>query len=342
MLPKVPNEAPAAAVQGAPFAGGEDVALLHGEIAALQRRVVELETGGAAARAPTAITPELLGSCVGTRELLLESRSLLIAICSNLPSVVFVKDVSGRYAIINQHFVDLFEKSSESVFGKTDYELFPAEVAARIRRKDDEVIEDGRPLDYEGIVPTPRGPRTYRTLKFLLHDSQGKLLGVAGISMDVSDVKRLEAERDAMYTQVIASQKAVLRELEAPLLPVAKGVLVLPLVGALDEERLHRIEETLWPGVVEKRARFVVLDLTGARMTEAGVAARLLRIAQGAKLLGARVIVTGVRPEAALALVTAKVDMSGLLVLGTLENAIAYTLGHQAAERAGVEAPPSV
>ncbi len=58
-------------------------------------------------------------------------------------------------------------------------------------------------------------------------------------------------------------------------------------------------EEALWPRVVEQRARFVILDLTGAKMTEPGVAARLLQLAQGAKLLGARVIVTGVRPDAA-------------------------------------------
>jgi rsbT co-antagonist protein RsbR len=332
MRPNVSNEAPRAATAEGASLATESVELLRAEIAALQRRVVELETGGAAARAPATITPELVGSCVATPELLLESRSLLIALCTNLPNVVFIKDVSGRYAIINQHFVELFEKDSQSVFGKTDYELFPADVAARIRRKDDEIIESGCPLDYEGVIPTPRGPRTFRTLKFLVHESRGNLLGVAGICMDISDVKRLEAERDAMYTQVIEAQNEVLRELEAPLLPVAKGVLVMPLVGALDEERLHRIEEALWPSVVAQRARFVVLDLTGARMTTPGLAARLLRIAQGAKLLGARVVITGVRADAALALVTAKVDMSSLIVLGTLENAIAYTLGRQAAE----------
>ncbi|MFS8068750.1 MAG: PAS domain-containing protein [Byssovorax sp.] len=332
MLPKVSNEAPpAAAAVGASFVTN-DVKRLEAEVASLRRRVVELETGGAAARSPAKITPEVLGSCVGTRELLLESRPLFIALCTNLPNVVFVKDVSGRYAIINQQFVELFEKSSESVFGKTDYDLFPAEVAARIRRTDDQIIEDGRPLDYEGIIPTPRGPRTYRTLKFLVHDSQGQLIGLAGISIDMSEVKRLEAERDAMYTQVIEAQKAVLRELEAPLLPIATGVLVMPLIGGLDEERLRHIEEALWPRVVEQRARFVILDLTGAKMTEPGVPARLLQLAQGAKLLGARVVVTGVRPDAALALVTAKMDMKSLLVLGTLENAITYTLRQKAAD----------
>lgn len=330
MEQKVSNEALHVATAPSTSFASENVERLHAEIAALQRRIVELETGGAVARAPTAIMPELLGSCVATRELLLESQSILIALCSNLPSVVFVKDVSGRYAIINQHFVDLFETSPENVFGKTDYELFPAEIAVRIRRKDDQIIADGIPLDYEGLLPTPRGPRTYRTLKFLLHDRRGELLGVAGISMDVSDVKRLEAERDAMYTQVIEAQKAVLRELEAPLLPIAKGVLVLPLVGALDEERLHRIEEALWPGVAAQRARYVILDLTGARMIEPGAASRLLQIAEGTKLLGARVIVTGVRPDAALALVKASVDISSLIVLGTLEDAIAYTLRQQA------------
>ena len=332
MLPKVSKEAPpAGAAVGAPFAT-DHVKRLEAEVASLRRRVVELETGGAVARAPAKLTPERSGSCMGTHELLLESRQLLIALCANLPNVVFVKDVSGRYAIINQHFVELFEKSSESVFGKTDYELFPAEVAARIRRTDDQIIEEGRPLDYEGIIPTPRGPRTYRTLKFLVHDSQGQLIGLAGISIDMSEVKRLEAERDAMYTQVIEAQKAVLREIEAPLLPIATGVLVMPLIGGLDEERLCHIEEALWPRVVEQRARFVILDLTGAKMTEPGVAARLLQLAQGAKLLGARVIVTGMRPDAALALVTAKMDMRSLLVLGTLEDAITYTLRRQAAD----------
>lgn len=325
MLPFVATEAPPpAAGEGASFTT-ENVEHLQAELALLRRRVVELETGGAAARPPSEIIPGLLGSCLSDRALLLESQPLLLALCAHLPSVVFVKDISGRYAFINQHFVDLFEKSSESVFGKTDYDLFPAEVAVRIRRQDDQIIEDGQPMDYEGLIPTPRGPRMYRTLKFLVCNSQGNLLGLLGIAHDVSDMKRLEAERDAAYTRVIEAQAAVLRELEAPLLPVTKGVLVLPFVGALDEARLARIEEVLWRGIAERRAQFVILDFTGARLAQPSAASRLFQIAQGARLLGARVLVTGLRPDAALTFVTAKVEMSNLVVLGTLEDAIAYT-----------------
>lgn len=299
---------------------------LQAEVAALQRRVVELETASAVALSPSRVTPEDGGTFTASTEMLDESRALLTSLVSYGPTVVFVKDVSGRYALINRTFSALFGQAPEAVFGKTDYELFPAEVATRIRRVDEGILAEGCRHEYEGTIPTAYGDRTFSTLKFPVYRGQGGLLGLVGFSSDITDLRRAEAERDVMQRRALNAHAAVLRELEAPVVPIAKGVFAVPLVGALDEERARRVEAIVLSGVSERQAAWVILDVTGMRSIDAAAIGALNRIAQGAQLLGARVLVTGIRPAVAMALGALADRPPGFIPLATLECGIAYAL----------------
>jgi rsbT co-antagonist protein RsbR len=303
-----------------------EIVRLRAEVEALRRRVVELETGWTVARAPSPAAPAEGETFMAAAEILDESRAILAAMLAHGPTVVFVKDVSGRYALINRRFSALFDTTPAAMVGKTDYEIFPAQVAARIRRTDQDILAEGCPHEYEGTIPTSRGERVFSTLKVPVYDRRGDILGLACFSSDVTELRRTQAERDVMEQRAREAREATLRELEAPLMPIAKGVLAIPLVGELGEERARRVEAIVLSGVSERHVQWVILDVTGLRAAGPAAIGGLSRVARAARLLGANVVVTGMRAEVARALGAMDEGKHEFIPLSTLASGIEYTL----------------
>jgi len=121
------------------------------------------------------------------------SRQLLEAIVDNSAAVIYVKDLAGRYLLINRHFAEIFHTDREAVLGKTDHDLLPPQIADTVRDMDRRVAEAAAPLVEEEIVPVDGVPRTYVSVKCPLRDAQGRLCGVFGISTDITEGKRAES-----------------------------------------------------------------------------------------------------------------------------------------------------
>lgn len=156
--------------------------------------------------------------------------------------------------------------------------------------------------------------------------ADGSVRQYLGATQDISARRREEEERVELQQQVIEAQQAALRELSTPLIPVSDDVLVMPLIGSIDSQRAQLVLETLLEGVADKRASAVILDITGVQVVDTQVANAILRAAQSVKLLGARIIITGIRPEVAQTLVTLGADLSNIVTRGTLQSGIAYAL----------------
>jgi anti-anti-sigma regulatory factor len=84
--------------------------------------------------------------------------------------------------------------------------------------------------------------------------------------------------------------------------------------------------ERLLEGIAKQRAHTAILDLTGVAVVDTHVAGTMLRAARAARLLGAQLILTGIGPEVAQALVHLQADMRGVVTLGDLQSGIAYAL----------------
>lgn len=253
-----------------------------------------------------------------------KSQELLKAIVDNSKTVIFAKDRDGRYLLVNKHYEALFHIPREQVCGKTDHELFPAAVAEQFRVNDQLVMETGTPIELEEVAPGDDGPHTYISIKFPIYGADGAVAGVGGIATDITDRKRAEQAHAELQQQIIEAQQASLRELSTPLIPLAEGVLVMPLVGSIDSARARQIMETLLQGISAQRARIAIMDVTGVKIVDAQVADTLLRAAQAAKLLGAEVILTGIGPSVAMSIVQLGVNLGDVLTLGTLQSGIAY------------------
>ncbi|NJP06547.1 MAG: PAS domain S-box protein [Chloroflexaceae bacterium] len=167
---------------------------------------------------------------------------------------------------------------------------------------------------------------------FLLCDSQGQPQALPAILRDMSEQKRAEAERVALQQQVIDAQQAALRELSAPLIPIADHIVMMPLIGHIDQGRAQLMMETLLQGVHQHRATMAILDITGVSSVDTAVAHTLVGAAQAVRFLGAQVVLTGIQPQIAQTLVQLGVELPGILTYNSLQAGMTAAL-HQSAKR---------
>lgn len=151
----------------------------------------------------------------------------------------------------------------------------------------------------------------------------------ATIVRDVTHLTRALRER-AQQVEINRQQQAdLIAELSAPLLPLAPGVLLLPLIGSLDNARSLHVREVVVNAVVQHRTRVLIVDLTGLRAVDGSSADRLLQLVGAIQLVGARVVLTGIRPAIAAAMIEYGFSpRPGLRIMSTLEAAVRITLAN--------------
>jgi anti-anti-sigma factor len=127
---------------------------------------------------------------------------------------------------------------------------------------------------------------------------------------------------------VIASQQQAIRSLSTPVLQLHPGLLILPMVGALDRERLDQMRNLLLEAVRERRARAVVLDVTGVPEIDSVAANQLIGSVTSARMMGAEVIISGLSAEIAQTLVTVGIDLGLVVSAGDLQGGIELAERH--------------
>lgn len=152
-----------------------------------------------------------------------------------------------------------------------------------------------------------------------LHDTQDRL------RQTVADQERRIAEAVAE----LRARSVELSTIQTPLIRIARGVLVVPLVGAWDERRSEAFSRELLRGVEQQRAHTAVLDLTGLAAMSEGVARMVLRIVTSTRMLGCRCVLVGIQPESAQALVSLGIDLSQVETGADLAHGVALSLRGQ-------------
>ncbi|WP_437645241.1 substrate-binding domain-containing protein [Sorangium sp. So ce362] len=135
----------------------------------------------------------------------------------------------------------------------------------------------------------------------------------------VQSLSAKNAELQGAYVMERALSETV-RDLGCPLIPLLPGVLLVPLIGAIDRNRAVQVLTAVAEGVGRHEARFVLLELTGVPAVDAQVAHALGQTSRAVALLGARVILVGLRPEIARSLVD--VELGDLSTYSSLASAL--------------------
>lgn len=143
------------------------------------------------------------------RRRLEESEALYESLVQNLPVHVIRKDVNGRFVFVSQSFCELVKRPFDKIFGRTDFDLFPPELAEKYHKDDLQVIESGKRYATIEEHTTPEGESLYvEVRKTPLLDSKGRCIGVQGIFWDVTDRIRIEKEREEAKRAAEAANQA--------------------------------------------------------------------------------------------------------------------------------------
>jgi len=158
------------------------------------------------------------------------------------------------------------------------------------------------------------------------NDAFGVLYRAVNEMVETVVVAREAAERfqneltDRLAT--IEQQRAAIRELSTPVIEVWDRVLCLPVVGVMDTSRGAEMTESLLRGVVEKRARCTIIDVTGIEVMDTATADHFLRMAKAVRLLGAECVITGISPGIAQTIVHMGVDLGEVRTHRSLRDAL--------------------
>jgi len=145
---------------------------------------------------------------------------------------------------------------------------------------------------------------------------------IVAIYDDVTERKNLERELQQAFDKLKASYE----ELSIPVIQVWDGVLVLPIIGVLDNERINRLMETMLAKIVETHSRVGIIDVTGVRSVDANVANDLINVTKAAKLLGTKCVLTGITPGTAHTLVGLGVDISEIVTKRSMQEGLKHAL----------------
>ena len=142
-----------------------------------------------------------------------ESEERFRSIIDNARSVIWVKDLQGRFLLVNTFFLSLLGKSREEVIGRTNSELLPRSLADERNRNDRRVMDSGVPIEVEESAILADGHHTFLSIKFPLCDGSGKINAISAISTDITRLKRAETslmEEEKKYRNLSQEYRVLL------------------------------------------------------------------------------------------------------------------------------------
>jgi PAS domain S-box-containing protein len=129
-----------------------------------------------------------------TEQLLKESEALMRMVFDTARDAIFLKDMNGIYVKVNKAFAELFLLEPEDILGGTDSDFFPKELVGAAFKEDSEVARTGKTLSFTRHRSLPSGSYYFNTVKTPMRNFRGEVIGVLGISRDVSELKKMESE----------------------------------------------------------------------------------------------------------------------------------------------------
>jgi rsbT co-antagonist protein RsbR len=143
-----------------------------------------------------------------------------------------------------------------------------------------------------------------------------------------SIIDQLIAEYTGNWEATSTLQKLALKELSAPLIPVFEGICVMPLIGTIDTERARLIMENLLNGVIKYESEVVLIDITGVPVVDTMVAHHLIQASEAVRLVGAKTVLVGIRPEIAQTIVNLGIQLGDFKTTSSLRKGmeLAFTI----------------
>jgi PAS domain S-box-containing protein len=242
------------------------------------------------------------------------------ALTDAMPQLVWATDADGSHVYYNRRWYEYTGLSEEESLGFGFTNALHPEDKQRTLARWERAWRTGEGYEIEyRFYSRPRGEyRWFLGRAMPLRDESGAIRQWVGTCTDIEEQKQMEETLERLNRE----RERMLEEVSTPLVPVLEGVLVLPIIGSLDNVRMQRATSTALDEVRRTGARVLIIDITGARIIDERAVANLSNLVAALRLVGAEAIVTGVTVAAAQALVGLGLDLGGLRTHRTLAQAL--------------------
>ncbi|MBD0372828.1 MAG: PAS domain S-box protein [Pyrinomonadaceae bacterium] len=263
-----------------------------------------------------------------------ESEERYRSLSEAMPQMVWATDAKGSHTYFNHRWYEYTGLSEEESFGFGFANALHADDRTRTLERWERAWRDGEPYEIEyRFYSRPRDEyRWFLGRAVPVRDKTGRVVQWIGTCTDIEEQKRAEAA----LAELNEERARMIEEVSTPIVPVWRGVLVLPIIGSLDTERMQRATEAALDEVMRTGARACIIDITGARIVDTHAVANLNNLVMALKLIGAQAIVTGIKAQAAQSLVGLGVDFTSMRTHRTLAEALASLINEHEIKRDGI------
>lgn len=262
-----------------------------------------------------------------------DSRRFFRALFDDAPYGVFVTRADGRVAACNRKVADLLGYTIDEITGRhfneftvpEDHGIGPEIIRAIVSGQSSHFSLDKRYIHRNGQT-------------IWVHLNLGVIRNATGLVeffvAAIDDVTREHHQKEALLESekrlqaLLEGQSEVLRQISTPLMPIADGVMAMPLVGPVDRARAQQMLTTLMDGITKHATHTVIIDITGVPNVDAEVAELLAQATRVVQLLGAEALFAGIRPDVARNIIALGIDLHSFKSAGSFQAAIAMALRH--------------
>ena len=241
------------------------------------------------------------------------TRSLIEA--SLDPLVTIAPD--GKITDVNAATESITGRSRQELIGTDFSDYFTSSEKASDGYR--QVFREGQVRDYPLEIRNSDGRVTSVLYNASVYrDESGAVVGVFAAARDITE-RKLSEER-------IKQQSQEILELSTPVMQVWQGVVAVPLIGCLDSQRTQQFMERLLDRIVETNSPVALVDIMGVPTIDTQTAQHLIETITAVRLLGAQVVLTGLRPAIAQTLVHLGIDLSGITTRSSLAAGLLVAL----------------
>ena len=249
-------------------------------------------------------------------------------------------DSELNYVEANESLLSIFPTGikKEDLMGKNIAELAPDIKETGRYDQYMDVIKTGNPFSADDVAPHPKfGDKHLAMRAFKAGDGLGIIFtdvtelkqATEELSKHRDHLEKLVEERTAEITkqsELIQRQAKEILEVSTPVMQLWEGVIVAPLIGTLDSQRTQQFMDKLLQQIVETNSPVALVDITGVSTIDTQTAQHLIDTISAVRLLGAQVILTGVRPSIAQTLVHLGIDLSNVTTRPSLVAGLVVAL----------------
>lgn len=264
------------------------------------------------------------------REIELQTQGLrqveinLQTVLRSSPGIIYILDRDARIVVLEGKQLVQLGLRWEQPTGRLISELYPGQdVSGEIQN-----VLSGEERRWDSAL----GEVYLSTHGVPLRNAAGVITGMLGICTDITarvkSEQQLSGHKAALESELRQKQQSILA-MSTPIINLWEGILLLPLVGSVDEARALQFMQSLLESISTHRAREIIIDITGMPVVDRHVASYLVKSVQAARLLGAHCILVGILPEVAQTLVHLGAELDRISTYGNLASGLKEALARQ-------------